>query len=365
MQVYCQYSGITFNVENFANFRLQYVHPIFSAEPKHLLSRSGDWAAGKYNEKECKLLFLALLHSTELVEFRVAAVPEHSTVQKNMELLMRFVAWQSGLSNPSVSFPRFAISPETRTLPNVKHWMDTWLEARKDFENGYRSTSIVTKMRMREAALERLIKNAGKKTDDYPGLLAAWAMDAADVPHALRNFWISLFKLKGMSLYNARECDLRELVDHMEDKLEHGTIYAKATMNHVRMLLAKNKAGLGFSLGMPSEELENLDYEKLIRDPFRIVEDEIETHNTNIIAKSAPLDEPVESNYPSRLAFLRAKAAYTLACKAKAYADEFTQQVTEKLAADERLNRDLADETEDTDYEEAEDANSEQDGESN
>ena len=346
MQVYCQYSGITFTVENFANLRLQYVHPIFSAEPKYLLSRSGDWAAQKLNEKECRLLFLSLLYSTDLVEFRTAAVPEHSTVQKNMEQLMRFVAWQSGLTNPAIAFPKFAIGPETRTLGNVKHWLEVWLEARKDFENGYRSTSILARMKTREGALERLIKNAGKKTDDYAGLLATWAMDAADVPASLREYWTSLFKLKGLSVYSAKEVDLEELVEHMEDFLDHGSIYAAATLRHCRKLLGMKKAGLGFSLGMPSEELAHLDYEKLITEPFKIVEDELETYNTDVIVKQAPSEAPQEKDYPTRLAYLRAKAAFTLSQRAKQYADEFTQQVEDVLAADERLNKEISDDSE-------------------
>lgn len=343
MKIYCQYSGIEYQMPNFPNFRLQYVHPIFAAEPKHLLSRAGDWAANKYNEQERKLLFLALLHSTDLVEFRTAALPDDATVQKNMEALMRFVSWVTGIHTPAVSFPRFAISNETKHLPNVRHWIETWLEARKQFETGYKSQSQLAKMRQREGALERLIKSAGKKTEDYSGMLAAWALAASDAPKPLHEYWTSLFKLKGLDIYNAKTVDLEELVEHLEDRLEHGSIYAAATMKHVRLVLARNKAGLGFSLGIPTEELATLDLEKLANQPFKIVEDEISIYNKQVIAATAPEEQPVESAYPSRIAFLRAKAAYHLAQRAKEYAAEFTATVEQQIAADEEINNEAAD----------------------
>lgn len=334
MKVFCQYSGITFEVENFPNFKLDYVHPIFSASPKHLLSRAGDWAAQRFNEKESRLLFLSLLHTTELVEFRTAATPEHSTVQKNMEAVLRFVAWQSGLTNPSIVFPKFAITLETKTLGNVKHWLQVWQEAKDDFENGYRSTSIASRLRIKEAALERLIKSSQRKTEDYAGLLATWAMDASDAPASIREFWVSLFKLKGLAIYNCKAVDLTDLVEHLEDRLEHGSIFSAACMQHVRRLAAMNKAGLGYSLGMPMETLEGVDLLALSKDPFTIVEDEIETYNRNIIAATAPDEEPLLKDYPSKVAWLRAKAAFVISQRAKVYAAEFTSKVETAVATD-------------------------------
>lgn len=331
MKVLCKYSGIEFNVDNFANMRIQHIHPLFSCAPKQLLSRAGDWAAQKLNEKERRLLFLSLLYTTELVEFRVTAAPADSVVQSNMESLIKFIGWQSGISSPQLALPRFVVSAETRTLANAKYWLEIWWQARKDFEDGYRAFSDLAKLRNREVALERLIKNHQKKTEDYSGILAAWAMDASNVPVALREYWISLFKLKGLNIYQAKTVDLEEIVEHMTEYLDHGSIYAAATLRHMRVMLAKNKTGLNFGLGIPDEELEKLDFEVALSTPFRIVEDEVETYNKQVAAAEAPEDEPSQRDYPSRLAYLKAKAAWILARKARQYyLEQHPQQEPER-----------------------------------
>lgn len=322
MLVYCKYSGVEFQVPNFPKMKIQGIHPLFYASTNHLLSRTTDWAAGRLIEQERRIMFLALLHSTDLVEFRVTAQPGDNIVQLNMESLIRFVGWQNAVSNPAIAFPRFVISHDTRTLDNFKHWMQAWFDAKKDFEDGYKSYAQGTKLRNREVALERLIKNAQKETTDYSKLLAMWAMDAANVPQNLKNYWTELFQLKGLQIYQAKYADLDELVEHMEENLEHGSIYASSTLKHVRILRAKNKAGLNFGLGIPDEELEKLDLQSISDNPFTIVEDEVLTYNKKLAAAGAPENAPRRADYKNTLDFLRARAAYVLADKAKKYADD-------------------------------------------
>lgn len=320
MRVYCRYSGIEFQVENFGSSKIEGIHPAFYAKQSFLLSRTTDWAAARLNEKERRILFLSLLHSTDLVEFRVTAAPNDSTVQLNMESLIRFIGWQSAVMSPRLVLPRFVISPETKTLPNVKHWLATWWDAKNEFEDGYMTQSQLAKLRNREVALERLIKNAAKTTEDYASLLAAWALEATNAPLALREYWTELFRLKSIAIYNARTVDLEELVEHMEENLEHGSIYAHEAMKHLRIILAKNKVGLNFGLGIPDEELERLDFLSLQKDPFTIVEDEIETHNKQLLIANAPSEEPTMRDFAgNRVKYLQARARWNLAQKATGY----------------------------------------------
>lgn len=335
MKVYCARSGVTFTVDHFGNTSLEGVHPIFYAPVKVLLSRTTDWAAGKLAPMERKLLFLALFNSTDLVEFRATAQPSEATVQLNMEALIRFVGWHNVLSNPAIAFPRFVISHDTKDLSNCKHWLQSWYDAKKDFEDGYKSYGTATKLRNREVALERMIKNAQKTTSDYSKLLAIWAFEAAAVPEVLHEYWLELFCLKGLAVYQAKYADLDELVEHMEEYLEHGSIYATATLKHVRLLRAKNRSGLGHSLGLSSEELEKIDFEATMSAPFQIIEDEILSYNTKLGAAGAPENEPQQKDYPNRLAYLRARSAWQLADHAKGYADDaFKQDDIRSLAVD-------------------------------
>lgn len=342
MKIHCQYSGVSYDITGFGSTQLTYVHPIFTADARFLLSRMGTWSAQKYTPEESKLLFLGLLHSTTLVEFRHKAEPANTTVQLNMEALARFVSWMCGLSNPHVQFPKFVISRDNRGLLNVRYWIKTWQEAKEAFESGYTTQHVARQLRDKEAALERLIRTAGKSVDDYAGLLATWAMQATSVPTNIQDYWRSLFCLKGIAVYNARTADLEELLDHLEEYLEHGTIFAHQTLAHIRLILKKNKAGLHYGLGMSDEEFNLIE-----TSPFRIVEGTVEQHNMDVVGASAPADEPRSENYPSRVAYLRAHAAWKLAARARAYAAEFTQQVEE---VEKKSQRDSIDAEEDAEY---------------
>lgn len=216
MKIFCQYSGAEFDITGFGSTRLTYVHPIFSADTKWLLSRMGSWAAQKYTPEESRLLFLALLHGTELVEFRATAHPENNIVQLNMEPLARILAWMDGISRKDLVLPKFVIQHDNRKLQNVRYWIETWYGARKDYEDGYSKYLLDKKLADKEQALERLIRNSQKTAEDYSGLLATWALQASSAPKGISEYWRELFMLKGLKLYSARTVDLQELVDHME-----------------------------------------------------------------------------------------------------------------------------------------------------
>lgn len=333
MKVYCQYSGIEFDVSGFGSTRLTYIHPIFAAEPKWLLSRMGSWSAQKLTADESKLLFLAILHSTDLVEFRATANPAPNIVALNMESLAKIYAWMLGINRVQMVMPKFVVSPENRKMENVRYWIESWWEGRKSFEDGYSKYLLDRKLADKEAALERLIRNSQRTTEDYAGLLATWAMEASNAPKGLRDYWRELFQLKGLKVYAARAVDLQEVLDHMEENLEHGSIFAASTMKHLRTLVKKNAAGLNYGLGITDEDLAEID-----TNPFTIVEGSVEEHNMQVIAAGAPESEPDPKAYSSRVQYLRAKAAWQLAERAREYAREFTQQTEEAVAEDEELN---------------------------
>lgn len=338
MKVFCQYSGAEYDVTGFGGTRLTYVHPIFSADPQWLLSRMGHWAAQKFTEQESKLLFLGLLHSTDLVEFRCTAHPDNNVVQLNMEPLARMVAWMTGISRVQLVLPKFVIQPDNRKLVNVRYWIENWYEARKEYEDGYSKYLLDKKLESKEEALVRLINNSQKTTEDFAGLLCTWALQASSAPKGIYDYWRELFTLKGLKIYAARTADLQELVDHMEEALEHGSIFAAATMKHVRTLLKKNQAGLNYGLGITDEDLA-----EITGSPFTIVEGSIEEHNIAVIAAGAPTEQPQPHMFQSRVAYLRQKAAWELAQKARQYAEEFTTTVEETVADDEELNELLED----------------------
>lgn len=341
MKVHCQFSGLEFECSYFANTKLTYAHPIFTASPKLLLSRVGDWAAGKLNEQERRLLFLSLLNTTDLIEWRSVALPSDSIVQNNMEPLAKFVGWMIGLQNPTVIFSRIAITPENRYCENAKYWIEAWQQEKRNFDEGYRDSSLASKQMRREEALERLIKNHSLKTEDYARLLAIWAWEACNVPTALREVYTDIFTTKNIKVYEIKTVDLEDMLNYMEDALDAGSIFAHAAFKHVRLLLAKNRAGLAYGLGMQDGEFDDLSFEVLRDTPFTIVEDSIGEHNMQQVAIQAPAEEPILEKYPTKLAFLRAKAAWNLMQSQRSRSAAFEEKVAESIKQDEVDNTNL------------------------
>lgn len=349
MKVTCQYSAESYTLPDFGDLKLTYIHPIFATETKFLLSRTGDWANGKLSEKERKLLFLALLHSTELVTFRAAASPADAVVQMNMEGLIKIVNWVDSLKNPAVILPSFVITPETKQLQNVRYWLAAWWEARKDFEDGYRKSDADKKQLTREQALERLIKTAHRNTESYMGLLSTWAMEASAAPISIRAYWRSVLCSRSTSIYNLNSGDLADILEHMEENLYPGSIFATDFMRHLRLLIQKNKAGLSYGLGM--SEIGELDYKRqLAETPFQIIDGDTNTEQANmqLIINNAPEDEPKSTDYPNRVAYLRAKIAWQMAEKAREYREDMEASIKKQVAQDEDDNNALGDESGET-----------------
>jgi hypothetical protein len=300
-------------------------HPVFSLPPHKILSYSGKWAASQLTATDSYLLFLAGLHSTELLEWRVPVARSARTdaiVAQNMKRLFSVLSKLDVIKNPSFATPRYVISQETRSLENVRYWIDAWLESYEDFQEGYKSVSLNQQILRKERALERLIKNSYRSTLSYAGILADWAALAGEFPTfatsvldpltkqplTCSQYWKSLIIQCGKreALWKVNEKDLQELIEHCELNIEAGTIYSHELMTYLRTAYQEITNPLGF--GAPG----------LKGTPFTLLDSEnasVETANLLAIVDSAPTEEPRIENYPTKLAYLKAKMAYGLALK--------------------------------------------------
>ncbi len=336
MKILCSLSGVEFNAEHFPGtfYSREISHPIFYLPQKRLLSYTGKWASGELTRTDSYLLFLALLNSSEQVEFRVPVFRnEHtdSLVALNMESLVRTVIKLNAVRNPSVTFPRFAITHETRYLSNVHHWIEAWKDAYTDFENGTRKDYETRKLIQREAALQRMIKNPHKDIREYASQLADWAAVAGEFPtfptqspwNSLKiscsDYWkaIIIRAARNEFLHSVSASDLQELLEHCEDKIPAGSIYSHALFKLLRHAKERLTNYLGFG---------DVD----IRSTYTLLEDSttIEAANIRAMVDSAPLKEPRPEEYPNKFKYLQAKLKWDMARK---YAKE--QAETESTVA--------------------------------
>jgi hypothetical protein len=366
MKVKCAYSGLLFPVPGFAGVRVVGVrapnsintkgglmeelpgvmtgahHPIFDMDQISLLSllpsKRGwiDWMMLK-NKGEKKLLFLALLKATGLVEFQSPAYPTMRTMSQNIELLVKTVRWQYIVNDVDYKLPKIVINYSNRKLENLYHWLERWNILKIEWAKDYRWKVQQEKLKLIEDKLEKKIKSPYTDMDrkTYTDMLATWALDASGAPNNIRDYWRSIFNvsIKGTDIYNIKEVDIIELIEFMETELfnhtaEHfgfGTIQMVSVLSHLRKIQEINKKGLfGAIGGMTFELLDNETEQPLNIHPEKAALEKI--------LNNAPKEKPIKEQYPNIVAYLRAKNAWEL--KEKHMSDSVVREQIRQLQAE-------------------------------
>lgn len=324
MRILCGISGIDFNVDHFPGFlaNREVNHPIFSVPQKRLLSYTGTFfKPDALTPTDKYLLFLALLHSSELVEWRLPVVQTPATqsiISRNFEPLVHTLCKINSVDAPSVVFPRFIVGVETRNLANVHFWIDNWKECYKEFLNGYRSTTESQKLIRRETALERLIKNPHKSIGEYASQLADWAVSAGDLvnefkqqipnpltgkPSSLADYWrvIIIRCAKNDRIYSIPKVDIEEIIEYYESELDTvGSIYSHELLKCLRAAHKRHGDYLGLDLGSATYEIVGDD-------------DNVMAGNLKLMIDLAPETEPQKKDYPDTVTYMRAKMRYMMA----------------------------------------------------
>lgn len=323
MKILCSYSSVEFEVSHFPGtfYSRELIHPIFYLDQKRLLTYTRKWAARELTATDSYLLFLALLNSSEQIDFRVPVFRNEHTdriIALNMEPLVRTVIKLNAVRNPAVTFPRFVITPETRFLTNVHHWIECWQDAYQDFLDGYKTAHESRKLIVRESALQRMIKNPHKSISEYATQLADWAETAGEFPQFLiespwnklkitcATYWKAIIvrAAKEEYLHSVSSSDLQELLDHCEDKIPVGTIYSHELFKLLRKAQERQRNFLGFG---------DLD----LKSTYSLLDDTSNAESANLKAMidSAPEEEPKPEQYPTRFKYIQAKLKWDMARK--------------------------------------------------
>lgn len=321
MKVLCGISSIEFNVEHFPGslYSRETVHPIFHLPQKKLLSYLSKWSGGELTSIDSYLLFLALLNSSELVEFRVPVFRNERTdsvIANNMEYLAKTVIKLNTVSTPSFNFPSFAITTETRYLDNIHYWLDNWDAAYQDFLDGYSKEYKSRQLIRREQALEKLIKSPFKPAKTLANQLADWAVIAGEFPTYLVNnpftglqismadYWRIIIQKCSVDEFTLAipKWDIEDCLEHCEINIPVGTIHSNALFSCLRRAIEKQENYLGKG-----------DMSKLADFKFVSPNDVKEFESIQKMIDDAPLTEPTVGEYPKRLDYLKAKARWDMA----------------------------------------------------
>lgn len=329
MRVLCALSGVEFGCDHFPSYlhSRECNHPIFSIPQKHLLKYESKYLAGELTPVDSYLLFVALLNSTDLVEFRIPAKRNDRIVAQCMSHAFHVIARINTIKHPAVTFPRFIISASAN-IDNAHNWLIAWENVITEFNSGYRSYYRETAMVNKERYLEKCIKNSALPAQKYATVLAQWAALAAEFPSMecwvsptrkipLRDYWKEIIVMCANKdrVHNIRSSHLKELIEHCEDNLHHGSIYAFATLKVLRDAMCRIKSFYG---------IEDVDISESV---YRILspDDSIEDASIASIIDSSPSEEPREADYPTKFGYFKARIKWEMRTKLIASAPVATQ----------------------------------------
>ena len=326
MRILCAISGLDFQTEHFPGFLAQRetVHPIFHMPQKKLLCYTGKFYTNELTDTDKYLLFLAVLNSSELIEFRTSVQRTPFTpgiIARNFDPLVHIICKLNGVMNPAVVFPRFIIGQETKTLSNIHFWIDNWKESYKEFLAGDRKHTEGRKLIARELALERLIKNPHRAISDYANQIADWAITAGDITGKFRQSIPDPFTLKQTSIaeywrsiiircakldriYAIPKADIDEIIEFYESELDTiGSIYSYQLLKLLRIAENKHRD----YLGLGDLSIATTNYQILSEN------DDVMASNLKLMIDLAPVEEPKKEDYPDKVAFLRARSRWIMA----------------------------------------------------
>lgn len=328
-KVLCAISGVEYRCDYMKMYLTsrESHHPIFDLSTAKLLEVTPRWITGELAPVENYLLYLALFNSTGLMEFRVPAImcaDTASIIAQSMEPLIDIVErihiTGAIRVKETLHLPHFVISPDTKDLTSSPDWIKIWQEAYKNYEDNYRTATALERLERKESILEKWIKDKTKDISSYANRIADWAYDAGkfdtyadylvlnehDKSERMADYWkrIIVSCAKTEAIWSIPDVDLTDLIDHCEEHIYHGTIFAHTLMALLRAGAERKKNFLDLGdidIGSNGTTFRILDASASIEDANKLA-----------LIDSAPVEEPIEKNYPNKLAYIKAKMNWRL-----------------------------------------------------
>lgn len=317
MKTICQKSGVVLHKSDLLlGFDLADEHPIFRAKSTILF---GVPMTHRFmfaeNPDEKKLIFLAYLNATYLVDFQHHASPTLKTMEKNFYRLQEMAQWvryaEFKLAK-IVAFPRYVIRSDNSDLSNIGSWLNSLGELREKINRRELERDKSAALQQREMEIKRELGEANFAGKAFTPKLAKWSLDVCDITlqHADYNKWM---KIMCIPLNEAWMIDLAEYYELQQLLQEHLPVLesnpqAISVMHQINTLIKECRKGFtDFSM------LSNVEGEEV--SDFEILEDGQQVqrfHKVNQHMKDVPTEEPKKENYTTKLAFLLAKAKWDL-----------------------------------------------------
>jgi len=280
MKARCPYSGVVYTTsatianipeQSFSDIFVAAPHPIFYLSQKKLTGIAAGMLKTTPSQIEAKLLSLALLKSTGLVEFHQAGEPNYSTsvniITGILDVLPLIDMYKriedknylyldsddSEYDNKSIRIPRFSINKETSDLTSVSEWFSDIKLAnanRAKIDNFYRIGADVNHI------TERLINSTWATPKEKAAVIAQYLKQvmmsdptiskSVNTVNYARNrqqtnivvYYTDIIKASAENIHQIRDKDIDDLEYYVMDKIPVGTVQSHAILSHIRSIKA-------------------------------------------------------------------------------------------------------------------------------
>lgn len=317
-RVTCAISGIRFECSYFESLSIPhtegFIHPLFALSQKRLLPIYSLHTRGELTSNDSYLLFTALLHSTGKINWLNPASlnPNDSEtkqlIENNIAQLVRVIAKTNAIRHPHFIQPEFNVTYDTSNLAQIKHWIRAWQDNISDFYYGKADDRAKNELQIVENRLSKLILS-GESPKGFCHVIANWADKAGEFPEDKA----TLYKETISSCFSVNKMFatplvlLKEIKDFCECNIDVGSIHFhtlfqvlnEGISRHVDYLGGTNTP-LGYTLLSPTDSNIGISKQAELKNMAELA----------TLAARAPETEPKAGDYPSSLAFLKARLAY-------------------------------------------------------
>lgn len=319
MKVICQISGIPiWKSPLLLGLDLADEHPIFRMKKTLLFTKDMIHRfANAENVDEKKLIYLAFLKATYLVDFRYPANPSLQTMERtfyDIQDIAQWLAFAEHYLAKQVSFPQFVVTQDTSSLDTIRGWVTAILDIRTKIKQNDLLRDKNAMLLNHESEIKKELGDANNLGRSFTPKLAKWALEVCEITSRHKDYakWMKILctPLTEVWMYKMEELeDIQEILQLGLPNVEQNP-QAISVMFQMSQLMKECRRGFTeFSILDDGDPNEVKDYEILTIDKEQNeVKVKINQHLVDV-----PTDMPIPKDFPTKLAYLIAKAKWDLA----------------------------------------------------
>jgi hypothetical protein len=322
----CAISGVSFQVSGLDFLSIPatqgYYHPVFATTQDQLYKAYSMHCKGQLKPSDSYLVFLAFLQSSGQIGWSHPATLDPTSsgtaklIENNITQLVNVIEKTALIKHPSFVQPSFSVHYDNSDLEQIPNWIAAWYDNIDDFYSDKASAKELEELQVLENKLTSCILS-GNKPEKYASVIADWACRAGEFPEDKAASWKTIIRtcFNSYKMFTTPLSLIKEVETYCHCNIEAGSIHfhelcevlEKGRTNHIDYLGGTVEVS-DFTLLPSLDSIDNTGTDNSNDLASTNVNDMLDS----IVAR-APKTEPIESQYSSKIEFIKAKLAYRVA----------------------------------------------------